>query len=424
MGEGATQLATRSVIASKYYEASKLKLVKLLSEKDNEILKRFDQSMTIDGLKAGRKAKLTNSILAMTRLLDGQNWHELDTDGIKELVAKVMAKYSKDGQETNTTSDNKKVLQQWWRFIKTGYRTAKDCQLELGYINPDETRRIRIGKISDSVSTEDLITPEEKKKLIKACNSIRDIALIDVLYDAGTRPHEILELQIKNVKSDKNGYTLLIKDDSKTGAREVRIIESVTSLADWLNVHPNAHDLDAPLFVNTGNTNQGDQMSYASANKMLKSVCKRAEIRPLNLYLFRHTEVTRRATKLSDADTRSRHGWSPRSVVLAKYTHLSSKNSNDSFLKSYGIEPETEELQVNLPQICPSCQRPNSNDRDICYCGKPLTLETAVMMDTSEVDKLKEMQRSFFEMMAKQNEQIKTLRAEIALLRENRMVQA
>lgn len=96
MGEGVTQLNARTIVASKYYEASKSKLVKLLDENDNEILKRFDQSMTIDGLKVGRKAKLVNSILAMTRLLDGQNWHELDTNGIKELVAKVMSKYSKE----------------------------------------------------------------------------------------------------------------------------------------------------------------------------------------------------------------------------------------------------------------------------------------------------------------------------------------
>ena len=232
---------SRIVIASRKYEATKSKLVQLLSEQDKHILTKYDQTMTIDALKSGRKVKLLDSILAMTKLLEGQEWISLDSDGIKSLVVKIMFKYSKDGQETNTTSDHKKILQQWFRFLKTGYRTAKDCQLELGYVNPDETRRIRIGKISNTVTAEDLVTPDEKKKLIKNCNNLRDLAIIDVLYDSGVRPHEILELQIKHVKSDKNGYTLLIKDDSKTGAREVRIIESVSSLADWLNVHPSSH---------------------------------------------------------------------------------------------------------------------------------------------------------------------------------------
>ena len=415
---------SRIVIASRKYEATKSKLVQLLSEQDKHILTKYDQTMTIDALKSGRKVKLLDSILAMTKLLEGQEWISLDSDGIKLLVVKIMSKYSKDGQETNTTSDHKKILQQWFRFLKTGYRTAKDCQLELGYVNPDETRRIRIGKISNTVTAEDLVTPDEKKKLIKNCNNLRDLAIIDVLYDSGVRPHEILELQIKHVKSDKNGYTLLIKDDSKTGAREVRIIESVSSLADWLNVHPSSHDLEAPLFVNTGNLNFGKEYAYASANKMLKSLCKKAKIRKLNLYLFRHTEITRRAQKMSDAETRIRHGWTSKSTVLSRYTHLTSKNANDSFLKMYGIEPENEGLEINIPKICAICQRPNSTDREICYCGKPLTLEKAVMMDTQDNEKVKSIQGDMFQMLQQVMEENRKIKEEMALIKQQKMVQA
>jgi integrase/recombinase XerD len=415
---------SRTVIASRKYEATKSKLVQLLSEQDKHILTKYDQTMTIDALKSGRKVKLLDSILAMTKLLEGQEWISLDLDGIKSLVVKIMSKYSKDGQETNTTSDHKKILQQWFRFLKTGYRTAKDCQLELGYVNPDETRRIRIGKISNTVTAEDLVTPDEKKKLIKNCNNLRDLAIIDVLYDSGVRPHEILELQIKHVKSDKNGYTLLIKDDSKTGAREVRIIESVSSLADWLNVHPSSHDLEAPLFVNTGNLNFGKEYAYASVNKMLKSLCKKAKIRKLNLYLFRHTEITRRAQKMSDAETRIRHGWTSKSTVLSRYTHLTSKNANDSFLKIYGIEPENESLEINIPKICSICQRPNSTDREICYCGKPLTLEKAVMMDTQDNEKVKSIQGEMFQMLQQIIEENRKIKEEIALMKQQKMAQA
>ena len=104
-------------------------------------------------------------------------------------------------------------------------------------------------------------------------------------------------------------------------------------------------DLDnpeSPLFVNTGNSNYGKPFEYSSADKMLKRLCKKAGIRKLHLYLFRHSEVTRRASKLTDGNQRSRHGWSPKSTVLAKYTHLTSKDSNDSLLRAYGIEPENE----------------------------------------------------------------------------------
>ena len=119
------QPASRSTVSARKYEATKSRLESLFSEKDLKVLARFDQAMIIDGLKAGRKCKILDSILAMSKLLDGRQWSELNSDEIKLLVAKVMSKYSKDGQETNTTSDHKKILQQWFRFLKTGYRLPK-----------------------------------------------------------------------------------------------------------------------------------------------------------------------------------------------------------------------------------------------------------------------------------------------------------
>ena len=378
---------SRLEIASRKYDATKSKLEALLSKKDLKTLSGFDQAMTIDGLTPSRKSTILDCILRMTRLLDHKEWNTLDVDGMKSLVAKVMHKYAKNGKETNTTQGTKKALQQWFRFLKTGYRTAKDCEIELGFKNPKETRRISIGKVDDSVTAEDLVTREELKKLLKGCDNLRDKALIHAVDDGGFRPHELLELQIKNVKSDKNGFTLLIKKTAKTGAREVRVIEATTSLADWLNVHPTGHDMESPLFVNIGNTNYGEELTQASASKVLKTLCKKVGVRPLHFYLFRHTETTRRASKLSDQDNKSRHGHTKNSTAYQKYVHLTAKNSNDSLLKSYGLEPEDEELET-MPQICSGCQRPNSQDREICYCGKALSIEKAVMMDKEDNQKI------------------------------------
>ena len=377
-------------ISSSKYSATKSKLEALLSKRDLKVLSGFDESMTNDGLKASRKAKLLDSILALTKLLEGQEWKSLDIDGMNSLVTKLMNKYSIDGAETNTTSDHKKTLQQWFRFLKTGYRTSKDCEMELGFKHPKETRRIRINKVDDSVTFEDLVTREEKNKLMKVCDNFRDKAIIDIVDDSGLRPHELLELQIKNIKQDKYGFVLLVKKTSKTGAREVRIIESSTTLSEWLNVHPLGHDLEAPLFVNIGNTNYGKAYTYASANKMLKLLCKKAEIRPLNLYLFRHTETTRRMDSLNEYDNKLRHGHTKNSTAHQKYIHPTAKSADKRFLKGYGLEPEIEEDV--LPIICKSCKMPNSRDREVCYCGRALSIEAAVKMDKQDNDKIAAME--------------------------------
>ena len=384
-------------ISSKKFDATKSKLESLLSKRDLKVLSGFDESMTIDGLKASRKAKLLDSILALTKLLEGQEWISLDTNGINSLVSKLMSRYSQDGAETNTTSDHKKALQQWFRFLKTGYRTSKDCEMELGFKHPKETRRIRINKVDDSVTFEDLVTREEKNKLMKVCDNFRDKAIIDIVDDSGLRPHELLELQIKNVKQDNYGFVLLIKKTSKTGAREVRIIEATPTLSEWLNVHPSGHDLEAPLFVNIGNTNYGKAYTYASANKMLKLLCKKAEIRPLNLYLFRHTETTRRMDSLNEYDNKLRHGHTKNSTAHQKYIHPTAKSADKRFLKGYGLEPEIEEDV--LPIICKSCKRPNSQDREVCYCGRALSIEAAVKMDKQDNDKFAAMENTMEKLM-------------------------
>ena len=384
-------------ISSSKYSATKSKLEALLSKRDLKVLSGFDESMTNDGLKASRKAKLLDSILALTKLLEGQEWKSLDIDGMNSLVTKLMNNYSIDGAETNTTSDHKKALQQWFRFLKTGYRTSKDCEIELGYKHPKETRRIRINKVDDSVTFEDLVTREEKNKLMQVCDNYRDKSIIDVTDDSGVRPHELLELQIKNVKQDKYGYVLLIKKTAKTGAREVRILESTPTLAEWLNVHPLRGNPDAPLFVNTGNRNYGKAYEYASANYMLKKLCKKAKIRPLHLYLFRHTETTRRMDSLNEYDNKLRHGHSKDSTARQKYIHPTAKKADERFLIANGKEPEIKEN--TLPIVCKSCSRANSRDRDICYCGRALTVEAAVMMEKEDNSKIEAMENQMQNML-------------------------
>ena len=89
--------------------------------------------MIIGSLTESRRLRIFDSILALTKLLEGNNWLELDRNGVELLVAKVMSKYSGNGQETNTTGDHKKALKQWFRYIKLGIRLHKQVQKEFGY---------------------------------------------------------------------------------------------------------------------------------------------------------------------------------------------------------------------------------------------------------------------------------------------------
>ena len=179
----------------------------------------------------------------------------------------------------------KKILKIFFRWLKLGSREFNDVR------DLDETKKAKLGKIRDKIAREDLITEEGKEKLLKACSgNIRDRALIDVQCESEIRPGELLTLKIKHVKFDK--YDAIIHVDGKTGARPVRLIQSIPNLASWMDVHPLKEDFNSPLWVNLSKKSFWTQMSSASARQIVKRVSKKANIsKRIYLNLFRHSEA-------------------------------------------------------------------------------------------------------------------------------------
>ena len=49
-------------------------------------------------------------------------------------------------------------------------------------------------------------------------------------------------------------------------------------------------------------------------------------------HLFRHKEITDLAGKLTEAQSRIRHGWSPSSPMPSRYTHMNNQDVDDKML--------------------------------------------------------------------------------------------
>ncbi len=354
---------------------SKKRIQKLFTSEENRLLEKYEIAMVKSSLVDATKAKNYDMILALTRLLDGKNWTQLNQDDIDSLVVAIMDKHSDNGKETTTTSDHKRFLKIWFRFVKTGSRSFK----KVG--DPIETRDIESKTVESKVTREQLISPEECKKLIDVCTNFRDKALIHVHYDAGTRIGEILSVKIKHIKVDKNG--MIISVDGKTGSRNIRILESVPTLATWLEMHPDKDNAESYLFSSMKSIWTGNKLSYAGSVRVLNDACKRAKMRHLYWHLFRHTEATRTAKYMSDGITKKRHGWSATSKMPARYSHIVSQDVDDCFLKHHGIEPDNSEETSVLPIVCPICKEHNAHDSTICQrCAKPLTMDKAILLES------------------------------------------
>lgn len=74
-----------------------------------------------------------------------------------------------------------------------------------------------------------MIDEKDFANLISNCGeNLLDRAFIDIHYEAGTRPGEILSLKIKHVKFDQ--YGAVIHVDGKTGPRPIRLVKSTLVL--------------------------------------------------------------------------------------------------------------------------------------------------------------------------------------------------
>lgn len=360
------------------------KISKELSPDNQKLIIQYDKVMATQSISKAARRIHAQALLSLSHMLQ-KDWKDVTQNDIDDLVFKIMDKHATPkGQETWSSFDQKKVLKMFFRWYKLGSRDHK----QVG--DPPETKNIKTKQVRDRLAREDLVTETDLTKLLHACGeNARDRAFIDCHAEAGTRPGEILNLQLRHLTFDE--YGAVIRVDGKTGTRNIRLIKSVPNLAHWKNVHPFKDDSDAPLWIMLKKEKYGKPFSYSAAMKMVKMRCKKACItKRVNLKLFRHSAATNSAKFMTESQLKMRYGWSHISEMPARYVHLIDADVEEAIFDHYGIKKKVE-VKINGPKICPICETQNSQESIGCSkCGKPLDLKTAVKAEEKFEEKIQQ----------------------------------
>lgn len=375
------------------------RLNKELSPENMLLVNRYYNAMIIDTAGKAVQEKHLQTILSLSRMV-GKNWQEVTRQDVENLIIEISKKYSdQKGQETHTSYDYKKILKIFVRWIKTGQRRKnQDIQ------EPIEIRSIKLRRVKDRLSRENLITETDLNKIVHACGeNVRDKAFIMVHSEAGTRIGETLTLQIKHVTIDKLGA--IIKVDGKTNARPIRLIKSLPHLSTWLNAHPFRNNPESPLWVNLSHHGYGNQLSYDGVKHILEKRVKLAGLeKRIFFHLFRHSEITETANYLTEAQLRKRHGWSGSSKMPERYTHLIDSDVDKAVLAHYGLVKEEKQASTQVPKICHVCEFPNAFDSERCSkCGKALDLKVALEQEEIDKSRIDRLEESLAEIRKEQN---------------------
>ncbi|MDA1347237.1 MAG: tyrosine-type recombinase/integrase [Crenarchaeota archaeon] len=383
---------------------------KLLSSKNFETLLAYNDDMIINGLSDTNRHKNLNHFGLFAKKLQ-KDWVDVTEEDLKSLVAHIMTKNGENGKETNYTSTLKMSIRAIVRFVKLGSRIiSKDGELQM-------LKFIKIRKPKDKLTREDLPTDEEVQKILFTCaDSSRDKAMIAVHAEAGTRIGELLNLKIKDFTLDKYGG--IIKVDGKTGVRPIRIVKSVPYLTRWLNDHPYKDNHESPLWVYIHASNTfGQPITYAGFYTILKKRVRQAGItKRTTSHLFRHKEITDLANKLTESESRLRHGWDKISMMPSRYTHLNQENLDEKMLELMGVKAPKE--QKEPLRECVYCNIRYPLETRFCdTCSRPLDIADALEMEKEQEEKMKAyVQETLREAHSNQstNEENKKLQEQIA----------
>ena len=319
--------------------------------------------------------------------------------------------------QAHETYNTPKSKETFLRDLKHIWRVLFPEPDQLG--RPDETivpyvvRHIS-GKVDKSRQKfrKDRLEMQEFEKLLNYfSNDFRIQAYISFALESLARPQEILYRKIRDIELHDNYAKIHLSDHGKEGTGILQCIDSFPYLIKWLELHPLRKDLDAYIFINTGRTKYGKQLTPFNINKKLREACAAMKIdKKITCYSLKRSGVTiRRIRGESDVQIQHVARWTS-TRQLQTYDLSGQEDVFKLALQKRGLIKPDEEIIASMgTRECPFCNENIGFSETICpKCKHIVDRETALKEQAKddEIIRLREQINSMTDNMAKIREQI------------------
>ena len=345
-----------------------------LSPHNKELILHFRDACLLHQVCGKPRAMRIISALDTMGRKASKDFDQMNRQDIESLIVQLQARQPPYSPETLATM--KKILRRFFSWIlkPQEFPNITTMPPEIAWIKG----HVR-AKDKNRLERKDLITPGDVEKLLAACLSTRDKALIALLWETGARIGELGGLQLKNVTKVKHGYILDLK--GKTGSRSPIVISAAPYLARWLESHPFKDDPEAPLLVFTQFTQKPCLLKYKSIMDLMRRLFKRAGLqKPFHPHIFRHSRATYVLANglMNEQQAKAYFGWAPASDMLATYSHLIDQDANNAILKENNLSIAQVQKNDLKPMECRICGELNQPKTEYCVkCGAVLDMKKA-----------------------------------------------
>jgi len=364
-----------------------------VTKEQEKILRQYHKYLIVKGRTLSSRISYVRSAVRFIPFLKGKRFDDVTREDFSDFM------FSLRDKKPATKKNAYNLLFGFYRWLGELNEDEEDKYTRIlkkvRYKQPAGERHV--------IKREDLPTEEEIEKIIRFAMNPRDKAAIAMFWDIGTRPHEILNLNVGDVYFDEHGAVVTVGEKGKTGARTLRLTYSLHYLKECLESHPLREDKKAPLFITFNRSTFGNRLEPASLRRMIQRTAELAGVKKrIYSYIFRHASITRSADELSDQQLKTFYGWTPSSKMLQVYSHLTTEDVNRKRLELAGII-KPKEKKHELPfRTCPRCGAENPPTHDYCSkCSSPLD-EQKYRELISKEEELQALKERFRELEAKE----------------------
>jgi len=317
---------------------------------------------------------------------------EINRD-LTKITRKDLQKYFTEKQLKSTTELwYKKVLKRFYYWLSQNKDNPKYLHVT-NWINTKELSR-KCTQHAQKKREDNLITPEEVRKMVSKAVLLRDKLAISFLADTGVRAESVgastyhkRSINVGQVEFQKGYATIKDIEEKFDKKRNIIVTEALSYLIKYWNELPEDYRKkeDNPLFMAYSNNRYGKRWGYSGLKDMLHKVSKQALGRIINPHDFRHLKGTRLHLdeNLSDDAKCKLMGWTSRRM-LDRYNHTKFDDAKREYLEKKGIikidkKKVKVEPSILKPKECLVCHHINSSTDGICeQCGNSLDYESMI----------------------------------------------
>ena len=328
-------------------------------------------------ISQSRKYKITYTLLGWRRFIGP--FTENRIGDLYSGVEKIRTARKDDGTPEYTQN----TLADYVRFLKRFYKWLVENKYST--VPVEKVNKIRPPRYQTSIkNAEALLTPEEIRRMLEACTSSRDRAMVSTIYEGAFRVGEVGTLTWGQVKF--TDWNATINVDYKTGkSRYVPLVASRQYLAEWKANYPLPVTPDAHVFLSY----KKRPFQYRGLAKRLRIIARRAGVtKDIAPHIFRHSKITHLLQQGCQESVIKKIAWGNLdTTMLAVYGHLTDTDIDDAIASMNGVKPPAakEAAECLEPRQCARCYTVNGPTVDFCAkCGLQLTLKAVEDVQIAE----------------------------------------